>query len=739
MGKITIKRYPVTGLSCASCAAGVERRLNQTEGVVKAVVNFADSSAVVEFDHDKVTPETLRDNIVSLGYGMIIEDDSENMAEDQRTKHYKRLVADTTIAWSLSIPIMIISMTFMGVDLANWIVFGMTLPVVLYSGRHFYIGAYKQLKRGSANMDTLVSLSVAIAFLFSLANLIFPDFLHVPGLEHALYFEAAAMIIAFVLLGKTLEERAKGNTAGAIKKLMGLQPKTATVTRDGKDIVIAIKEIRVGDIILVRPGERIPVDGVIVNGDSFVDESMITGEPVAARKEIASPVYAGTVNQKGSFRFKAVKVGSDTLLSQIIKMVREAQGSKAPVQKIADKIAAFFVPAVILISIITFGVWIIFGGEYGFAHALVAAVSVLVIACPCALGLATPTALMVGIGKAAQRNILIKDATALEQMIKVDTIILDKTGTLTYGKPSVKKWIWLKRQNDFEKKILLDLEMMSEHPLAEAVAEYLKSDLHPYKGDTPILESFKSHTGIGVEATCEGTHYWAGNEEMVREAEAILDDKMKDAVKRETDEGDSLIYYGRGKELIAVISVSDRIKETTMEALRLLKERGIEIHMLTGDNPASARVMAAKLEIENYRASVKPADKEEYVKNLKQKGKVVAMVGDGINDTQALAVADVSIAMGKGTDIAMDVAMVTLITSDLKLLNTAFDISKKTVRLIRQNLFWAFVYNIVAIPIAAGMLYPSYGFMLDPVVAAAAMAFSSVSVVANSLRVSRGL
>lgn len=739
MDKITIKRYPVTGLSCASCAAGVERRLNQTEGVVKAVVNFADSSAVVEFDHDKVTPETLRDNIVSLGYGMIIEDDSENMAEDQRTKHYKRLVADTTIAWSLSIPIMIISMAFMGVDIANWIVFGMTLPVVLYSGRHFYIGAYKQLKRGSANMDTLVSLSVAIAFLFSLANLIFPDFLHVPGLEHALYFEAAAMIIAFVLLGKTLEERAKGNTAGAIKKLMGLQPKTATVTRDGKDIVIAIKEILVGDIILVRPGERIPVDGVIVNGDSFVDESMITGEPVAARKEIASPVYAGTVNQKGSFRFKAVKVGSDTLLSQIIKMVREAQGSKAPVQKIADRIAAFFVPAVILISIITFGVWIIFGGEYGFAHALVAAVSVLVIACPCALGLATPTALMVGIGKAAQRNILIKDATALEQMIKVDTIILDKTGTLTYGKPSVKKWIWLKRQNDFEKKILLDLEMMSEHPLAEAVAEYLKSDLHPYKGDTPILESFKSHTGIGVEATCEGTHYWAGNEEMVREAEAILDDKMKDAVKRETDEGDSLIYYGRGKELIAVISVSDRIKETTMEALRLLKERGIEIHMLTGDNPASARVMAAKLEIENYRASVKPADKEEYVKNLKQKGKVVAMVGDGINDTQALAVADVSIAMGKGTDIAMDVAMVTLITSDLKLLNTAFDISKKTVRLIRQNLFWAFVYNIVAIPIAAGMLYPSYGFMLDPVVAAAAMAFSSVSVVANSLRVSRGL
>lgn len=739
MGKITIKRYPVTGLSCASCAAGVERRLNQTEGVVKAVVNFADSSAVVEFDHDKVTPETLRDNIVSLGYGMIIEDDSENMAEDQRTKHYKRLVADTTIAWSLSIPIMIISMTFMGVDLANWIVFGMTLPVVLYSGRHFYIGAYKQLKRGSANMDTLVSLSVAIAFLFSLANLIFPDFLHVPGLEHALYFEAAAMIIAFVLLGKTLEERAKGNTAGAIKKLMGLQPKTATVTRDGKDIVIAIKEILVGDIILVRPGERIPVDGVIVNGDSFVDESMITGEPVAARKEIASPVYAGTVNQKGSFRFKAVKVGSDTLLSQIIKMVREAQGSKAPVQKIADRIAAFFVPAVILISIITFGVWIIFGGEYGFAHALVAAVSVLVIACPCALGLATPTALMVGIGKAAHRHILIKDATALEQMIKVDTIILDKTGTLTYGKPSVKKWIWLKRQNDLEKKILLDLEMMSEHPLAEAVAEYLKSDLHPYKGDTPILESFKSHTGIGVEATCEGTHYWAGNEEMVREAEAILDDKMKDAVKRETDEGDSLIYYGRGKELIAVISVSDRIKETTMEALRLLKERGIEIHMLTGDNPASARVMAAKLEIENYRASVKPADKEEYVKNLKQKGKVVAMVGDGINDTQALAVADVSIAMGKGTDIAMDVAMVTLITSDLKLLNTSFDISKKTVRLIRQNLFWAFVYNIVAIPIAAGMLYPSYGFMLDPVVAAAAMAFSSVSVVANSLRVSRGL
>lgn len=739
MGKITIKRYPVTGLSCASCAAGVERRLNQTEGVVKAVVNFADSSAVVEFDHDKVTPETLRDNIVSLGYGMIIEDDSENMAEDQRAKHYKRLVADTTIAWALSIPIMIISMAFMGVDIANWIVFGMTLPVVLYSGRHFYIGAYKQLKRGSANMDTLVSLSVAIAFLFSLSNLIFPDFLHVSGLEHALYFEAAAMIIAFVLLGKTLEERAKGNTAGAIKKLMGLQPKTATVTRDGKDAVIAIKEILVGDIILVRPGERIPVDGVIVNGDSFVDESMITGEPVAARKEIASPVYAGTVNQKGSFRFKAVKVGSDTLLSQIIKMVREAQGSKAPVQKIADKIAAFFVPAVILISIVTFGVWIIFGGEYGFAHALVAAVSVLVIACPCALGLATPTALMVGIGKAAQRNILIKDATALEQMIKVDTIILDKTGTLTYGKPSVKKWIWLKRQNDFEKKILLDLEMMSEHPLAEAVAEYLKSDLHPYKGDTPILESFKSHTGIGVEATCEGTHYWAGNEEMVREAEAILDDKMKDAVKRETDEGDSLIYYGRGKELIAVISVSDRIKETTMEALRLLKERGIEIHMLTGDNPASARVMAAKLEIENYRASVKPADKEEYVKNLKQKGKVVAMVGDGINDTQALAVADVSIAMGKGTDIAMDVAMVTLITSDLKLLNTSFDISKKTVRLIRQNLFWAFVYNIVAIPIAAGMLYPSYGFMLDPVVAAAAMAFSSVSVVANSLRVSRGL
>jgi Cu2+-exporting ATPase len=623
-------------------------------------------------------------------------------------------------------------MFFMDIPYANYIMMALATPVVFYFGRSFFINAWKQATHRKANMDTLVALSTGIAYLFSAFNTFYPEFWHARGLHAHVYFEAAAVVIAFISLGKMLEEKAKSNTSSAIKKLMGLQPKTVTLILDNNQTQeIPVSQVKANQILLVKPGEKIPVDGVIITGASFVDESTITGEPVPAEKSIGSKVFAGTINQKGSFQFNAEKVGAETLLSQIIKMVQEAQGSKAPVQKLVDKIAGIFVPVVIGISILTFIVWMIWGGENAFTHALLTAVTVLVIACPCALGLATPTAIMVGVGKGAENNILIKDAESLELAHKVNAIILDKTGTITEGKPAVSDFVFADETNmEISKAVLLAIELQSEHPLAEAVVKHLIEE-----GVKPVvINKIDSITGKGVTANYNNQQYFVGNTKLLSENGIKPEKNMREKISQLQQQAKTVISFATDKKLIAVIAIADKIKATSKTAIENLQQQGIEVYMLTGDNQQTAAAIAAEVGLKNFKAEVLPADKAAFVQALQRQGKVVAMVGDGINDSHALAQADVSIAMGKGSDIAMDVAKMTLITSDLNSIPKALTLSKKTVRAIKQNLFWAFIYNLIGIPVAAGVLYPFNGFLLDPMIAGAAMALSSVSVVSNSLR-----
>lgn len=610
----------------------------------------------------------------------------------------------------------------------------LTLAVMILFGGSFYTGAWKQAKLGRSNMDTLVALSTSIAFLFSAFNTFFPEFWYSRGLEPHVYYEASVVIIAFVLTGKLMEERAKGNTTAAIKKLMGLQPKVARVLRNGIEEEILIDQLQVDDLVVVRPGEQIPVDGVLAEGDSFVDESMISGEPIPVDKKKGDKVLAGTINQRGSFIIKASQVGSETVLARIIRMVQEAQGSKAPVQRIVDRVTGIFVPVVLGIAVLTFVLWMVIGGTEYFSYAMLSDVSVLVIACPCALGLATPTALMVGIGKAASQHILIKDAVALEQMRKVNVVVLDKTGTLTEGHPTVSGWLWAQTQEECFKNVLLAAELKSEHPLAGAIVASLKDE---EKVVPAPLESFESITGKGIKVVYEGDLFWVGSHKLLKDFDAVVTDVMADMLVQYESEGNGIIYFGRRNQLLAIIAVTDPVKSTSAEAVKELRRQGIDICMLTGDGQRTALAVAGKLGIDRFVADALPDDKEDFIRELQLQGKTVAMVGDGINDSQALALADVSIAMGKGTDIAMDVAMVTLMTSDLLLLPKAFDLSKQTVKLIHQNLFWAFIYNLIGIPIAAGILFPLNGLLLNPMLASAAMAFSSVSVVLNSLSLGR--
>ena len=626
-------------------------------------------------------------------------------------------------------PVAFMGMFFMDFPGINWWMLVLSLPVLFYSGHAFYVNAWKQAKHFTSNMDTLVALSTSIAFLFSLFNTLYPRFWYEQGLEPHVYYEAATVIIAFVLVGKLMEEKAKGKTSMAIRKLMGLQPKTARILRDGKEEDILISELKKGDKVSVRPGERVPVDGLIVEGDTFIDESMISGEPIPVEKKLNDKVLAGTINQNGAFVMSAEKVGRETVLAQIIRMVQEAQGSKAPVQRIVDKVTAVFVPTVLAIAILTFIVWMIVGGVDDFSYAMLSAVSVLVIACPCALGLATPTALMVGIGKGAEAHILIKDAVALEQMRKVDTVVLDKTGTVTEGRPTVTGWLHDAGWVNEHKGILYAAELKSEHPLALAIVEELKKD-----GNKPaIIDSFESRTGRGIVVTRGGKTYWAGSHRLLNDFGAKVSDLLKSMVEEYERSGKSLVYFGEESTLLAVIVISDKVKPTSIQAVKQMQAEGKYVVLLTGDGHLTAQNVAGEINANRFIAEALPDDKENVIKELQREGRVVAMVGDGINDSQALARADVSIAMGKGTDIAMDVAMVTLMTSDLLLLPKAFKLSRKTVRLIHQNLFWAFIYNLIGIPIAAGILFPMYGILLNPMIASAAMACSSVSVVLNSL------
>jgi P-type Cu2+ transporter len=725
--------FPVLEMTCAACAVSVESMLKSVEGVKDAGVNFANQDAWVEYDTAVATPEQFQTTIRSIGYDIIIE--KENQAEKKEAaqqKHYEAVKQRTIWSSILSVPVVIIGMFFMDMPYGNYIMMALATPVVFYFGRSFFVNAWKQARHGKANMDTLVALSTGIAWLFSTFNTFFPEFWYARGLHAHVYFESAAVVIAFISLGKMLEEKAKSNTSSAIKKLMGLQPKTVTlILEDGQTQELPVSQVKQNFVLLVKPGEKIPVDGEVTGGESFVDESMITGEPIPVEKKMGEKVFAGTINQKGSFRFRAEKVGAETLLSQIIKMVQEAQGSKAPVQKLVDKIAGIFVPIVIGISILTFAAWMLFGGENAFTHGLLTAVTVLVIACPCALGLATPTAIMVGVGNGAEHNILIKDAESLELAHKVDAIILDKTGTITEGKPEVSDAMFAENIDIKQlKSILLSIEMQSEHPLAEAVVRFfLKEKITPGE-----LQQIESITGKGVGAFYNGKQYVVGNAKLLLDKGIKMDELFVSKTNELQQQAKTVIAFAEGNKVVAVIAITDRIKPSSKAAIESLQKKGIEVYMLTGDNKQTAAAIAREVGLKEFKAEVMPADKAAFVKLLQEQGKVVAMVGDGINDSHALAQADVSIAMGKGSDIAIDVAKMTLITSDLSSISKAIDLSKKTVNTIKQNLFWAFIYNLIGIPIAAGVLYPVNGFLLDPMIAGAAMALSSVSVVSNSLR-----
>lgn len=708
------KNFPVTGLGCAACVYHVQDTLRSQRGVISAEVSLAANMAKVEYDPSMVKASELKKAVQDSGYDLIVPDGteeeeenpedsgsdqdeiSEELSEKSREHEYKRLRFDMWMAVVLAISVMIIGFGFVEFKGKGFLLAFLSALSVFWTGRRFICGAISQAKHFRVGMDTLVALSTTVAWLFSLFSLIFNNLLTSKGLFQGLYFNSASMIVAFILIGKVLEERAKYGTTEAVRKLMGLRP--------GK------VRIKPGDIVRVKPGQRIPADGTVTEGSSFVDQSMLTGEPLPVEVIPGAKVFAGTVNQKGFIKIRAEKTGSDTMLSSIIKMVKDAQMSKAKVQELVDKVAAVFVPVIILISLAAFLYWTFASGG-GLSKGLLTMVSVLVIACPCSLGLATPTAIIAGIGRGASMGILIKDADALQKARKVNAIVLDKTGTLTVGKPVVTRQFWY---DESAKGILKSIEMRSEHPLAKAILATL-ADVKPLE-----TEDFRYEPGIGIFACRDGEKFYVGN--MPKETSRLTEEWMK--------QGETMVYFTGEDRLIAVFAISDELKETSASAIEELKSMKIDISMLTGDNRLAAEAIAAKVGIDKVAPGMLPQDKALYVKDLQKSGKTVAMVGDGINDSAALANADVSVAMGSGSDIAMDAAMVTFVSSDLLKLPQMIRLSRKTSRIIVENLFWAFFYNIIAVPAAAGM----FGFSLSPMIAAACMAFSSVCVVLNSLR-----
>ena len=728
----TTQTFPVLDMSCAACATRVEKTLNRQPGVYHAQVNYAAATATVEYNPQECTPETLKDAIQNAGYDLVIETNAqkEKIAEDAHSRKYRQLKQRTIFSLMLSVPVAIIGMCFMDWTYANYVMWILSTPLVFWLGRDFYRNAWKQLKHRTSNMDTLVAVSTGIAYTFSLFNLFWPEFWLSRGIHPHVYFEAASVIISFILLGRLLEEKAKGNTSEAIKKLMGLQPATVTIlTPEGQLKEIPVEQVQQGQRLVVKPGSRIAVDGTVYEGSSYVDESMLTGEPLPTEKTPGAKVYAGTSNQKGSFSFIADKMGSETVLAHIIRMVQDAQGSKAPVQQLVDRIAAIFVPTILSIAVLSFLVWIWLDSSNGFTHGLLAAVTVTIIACPCALGLATPTAIMVGIGKGAENGILIKDAESLETARKVNAIVLDKTGTLTEGRPTVTDISDPLLQSPLGD-VLFTLESASEHPLAQAIVQHQTRQILP-------MEEFESQTGLGVRGKINGTYYYAGNRRLLETHHLTVSPSLTEEAARLSQEAKTVIWLADSQQALGLVAIADRIKPTSREAVRQLQEMGISTYMLTGDNPETAQRIAAQCGITHFQAEVLPQQKAQFIKDLQKEGKIVAMVGDGINDSAALAQADLSIAMGKGSDIAMDVAKMTLISSDLNKITDAIRLSQATVRTIRENLFWAFIYNLIGIPVAAGILYPINGFLLNPMIAGAAMAMSSVSVVSNSLRLKR--
>ena len=725
--------FPVTGLGCAACAARVSKVLNAQPGVIEANVNYASATAMVCYDTDKCTPELLGKAVADSGYGLITDvENEEDAAEKERLKQYRALKWQTVGAVVGTVPVFVLSMFFMDLRWGQWVAFVLSATVVFVFGSRFHINGWRQLGNRAVNMDTLVACSTGVAWMFSTFNLLFPGFWLSRGIEPHLYFEAASVIIAFILLGRLMEAKAKHKTNKAIRTLMGLRPKMVTiVSQDGTEKEVPVQWAHAGDTVVVRPGERVAVDGTVFSGASYVDESMLSGEPVPVMKQSGDKVFAGTINQKGAFRIKADKTGQDTVLAQIIRMVQDAQGSKAPVQNLVDKVASVFVPVIMGIAVTVFLAWWVFAPEDGFTHGLLAMITVLIIACPCALGLATPTALIVGIGKGASNGILIKDATSLEVARNIDMVILDKTGTVTEGHPEVTDQYWTPESGRY-RPVLAALEALSEHPLAEAVVRFLGMECQVE------ISGFENIPGRGVLGMSEGRRYLAGSLELLRSEGIEVDTAMLKEAGRWQNEARTVVWFADQDRSLAVLAVTDRIKPTSAEAVEKLRGMGIRTYMLTGDNEAAAAAVARMAGIDEFRAGVLPQDKARFVKECQDAGYKVAMVGDGINDSAALAQADLSIAMGGGSDIAINAAMITVLSSDLMRVPEAVRLSQLTVRTIRENLFWAFIYNIIAVPVAAGILYPVNGFLLNPMIGGAAMALSSVSVVTNSLRL-RGM
>ncbi|MFP4042741.1 MAG: heavy metal translocating P-type ATPase [Bacteroidales bacterium] len=728
------RTFKVKGMHCASCSASVESMLGAMEGVTKASVNFADESVRVEFNESEVKPEDMKEAVRKIGYDLNLSEKTD-LQEEQKKEEKKLKTArnNAFLSIAFTLPVFIISMFIPELPFRNWILLGFTLPVILWFGREFFKIAWKQAKNFSANMDTLVALGTGAAFIFSVFNTLFPEYLLSRGITPHVYYEATAVIISLILLGRYFETKAKSRTSDSIRKLMGMQVKTAKVIRNNKEVEIPVEEVEAGDVIQIRPGEKIPVDGEIISGYSSVDESMITGESIPAEKMKGDKVIGATLNKSGSFRAKAEKVGSETMLSQIIELVRQAQGSKAPVQKLADQIAAIFVPVVIIIALVSAAIWYFVGPSPQLTYAFVTLITVLIVACPCALGLATPTALMVGIGKGAENGILIKDASILEKVNKIDAIVVDKTGTITTGKPVVKSTKWVNSNNKNELlNVIYSVESKSEHPLAEAITEYLSGKAK----NGYDIEEFQSITGQGVKAKYKNEGLLIGNRSLLEQNDVEIPE-FADYLEKEETAASTLVYVAQNKKVLLVFNIEDEVKPTSVNAIKELQKSGIKVYMLTGDNKNVAAQIARKTGIDDFQAEVMPQDKLEFVKKLQSEGHKVAMVGDGINDSPALAQADIGIAMGKGTDVAIESAEITLVKGDLEKIKSSIELSKATLATIKQNLFWAFIYNIIAIPIAAGVLYPVNGFLLNPMIAGGAMSFSSVSVVMNSLRLKR--
>jgi|TARA_R110000751_G_scaffold72105_5_gene146282 Cu+-exporting ATPase len=727
----------IEGAGCASCVGKIEGALKATLGVVSAEMNFADRTVTV---YGTAKTKELIKAVESVGYNAKpIDDSSATDALDEKEAadfaYYKKLMRDTFIALSLGVPLMIYSIVVgemtveTNLERISWLVVGiLTFGVMYFSGKHFYVGAWKSFKNHSANMDTLIALGTGTAWLYSMVVVFAPD--AVPLMARHVYFEATAMIIGLIDLGLALEIKARGKTSEAIKRLIGLQAKTATVVRDNKEVQIGIEQVLFNDIVKVKPGEKIPVDGVVLEGHTSIDESMLTGEPMPAEKAEEDEVVAGTLNKSGMILFRATRVGKDTALAQIINMVKRAQNSKPPIGRLADVISAFFVPVVMITSVLSALAWLNFGPEPAIAFAIVSATTVLIIACPCALGLATPMSVMVGVGKAAEAGVLIRNGEALQTASKITAMILDKTGTITEGAPKVTDIILAKATD--EKDVLqlaASLESGSEHPLAQAIVESaLDQDIELLK-----IEAFNAITGFGVEASCNNKALLFGNDKLMKLKGIDLTGFVEQAQSL-AKEAKTPMYFAVDGELAAIIAVADPIKSDSISAIKRLQANGIRVIMLTGDNKETAAAVAKKVGISEFLAEVLPEDKANKVKELQEGGEIVGMTGDGINDAPALALADVGFAIGTGTDVAIESADITLMRGSLHGLADAIAVSKATLRNIKQNLFGAFVYNVAGIPFAAGVLYPFFGILLSPVIAGAAMAFSSLTVVSNANR-----